>query len=519
MKTIAKNIRPALALIGILSAVEGANAASTPEGDQIAIQLGAIQLNLKPSDLSIATNAANALVQGQNAMALTLAKTSTQPYVLNYTNGAWPSPQTVDFRLQYYNAVQAALTNPQSVTLSKVTVKTITGTGTRATSSVSATLAPSKTTPAAILQVASAAIPNRLPGLVQTAVAASMNYTTTNGVVVPVFGTANAQPKGGLTNAATRNVYNQGQAAAQLLVATKAATTALTAACKAYPTGTANWAGFPTNGTTTNPVLPNFSTNTLGQVGAVNPDANQAPDLTGLANAAAAVSANAIAALTNNPGSVKYFGQTVANVQTMTKTLITTAATYQPVSTATVSSGTDLYSGYTYGSIGASTFGVTTQVSGSNNYYFDSTLSSSKDKAALLNGVLFGAVSAVKANQDNVNAVASGFTQGFMFTYLFTTTETIDVANGSWLSNYQTDNTSFINKALQRAYGKTTVDFTSLINGEMQSLWTDYKAYIKGNRDDITVFNNIPGAQGIINSGNFPYLNGVGTPVTDTVGL
>ena len=97
------------------------------------------------------------------------------------------------------------------------------------------------------------------------------------------------------------------------------------------------------------------------------------------------------------------------------------------------------------------------------------------------------------------------------------------MTNTSWLADYETANTGTINSAIQKASGKTTTDFTGVINQQLNKLFTDYQNYVSGGMTNRAYFNNVAGAAGIhlatTNIALVPLFNGVGSPVTDTTGL
>ena len=97
------------------------------------------------------------------------------------------------------------------------------------------------------------------------------------------------------------------------------------------------------------------------------------------------------------------------------------------------------------------------------------------------------------------------------------------MTNATWLSDYETANTGTLNSAIQKASGKTTTDFSPVINQQLSKLFTDYQNYFSSGMTNRTYFNNVAGAAGInlatTNIALVPLFNGVGSPVTDTTGL
>jgi hypothetical protein len=520
---------PSMLAAAAIFAGGASQAHATAAGDQIALRLGATQLGY-PSSYSPGTNAlwdASALKQGQLALAATTANVGTTAFVVSpvspgYTNPTVVSnPQSTNFRTQYLAAVQSALTNPTLATIPKTTVKTFnpkTKTYVNV-ANVTGTLSPASTTPTLILNAVVADMPNYGPAIVSNAVAATMaGQTNGQGIFIPVWGAVPKPTAANLKDQASINTFNSKTASTQLSNAGKAASAALTAASKAYTKGTQNWQGFPTTGNPTNTsYLPNFGTKALGQKGLTN---NQAPNLTGLADTASAVAANAINGLGNfntNSATAPY-GKSATNVQFMTQQLIKAASAFQKSST-TVITGVPNYSS---GSLGAASFGITTQVAGDQNVSWGSQ-ASPDGFTLLLNGVVRGAVAAVGRTSPNLGAIAVGVAQGFTATYLQTTYN----ANGSFvtLNQFLADNVS--NNAIAAAFqaagvtGNALSQVSSNISSGVNNAWNAFNQVtgqwsLGGNI-------NIAGAKGInlgnTNNGITPLINGVGTPVTDTVGL
>jgi hypothetical protein len=249
----------AVALIVIASA---GLAKASSQSDQIAYQLGRLQFTNPASQSSAAI-----LKQGQLAMATTTANAAKQVYVQGAVFPA-AGPQSTNFQSQYYTATMAALTNPQTITIPS-TVVTLANSK---TVKVAGNLNPQLTTPAAVLQVAVATLPNYAPGWVSNAVAASLTSTWGKN-------TTSAQ---------------------QTANAAKAASTALVAAAKLYPKGTVN---VPASGLITNQKQ--------------------------VANAASAVAANAFNGLIANGQ------QNTNNIYSLAASLTTAAAAIQKTSSAT----------------------------------------------------------------------------------------------------------------------------------------------------------------------------------------
>lgn len=565
--------------IGLAGSISIASAQSQQE-DQIALQLGAIQLGYTGS--SWTTNPqllANAWVQGTNA----LNSTTTNKYALYVvtTNGVStnaPAAQTAAFQQQLYISTLKALSSPITFTNSfggltaYVTVKNGTNGSTSILPFTGLDFDPTLTTASQVLSYSTARVPNLSPGLVSNAVAASLAYqTNSNGLILPTYG---PQPTAyvGITIPAVIAFANTNTAAAQLSNAAASANAALLAAAKAYAPGTQNWApvpgtGFPysnspnlgvnriyvatsTNGTLASNVvagLPKYTNNGgyLPNFGSTNIN-GQPVNLIGLANAAAAVSANAInglGAVSTNPTAL--YGKTSNNVQALTASLIAAAAQYQQVST-TVNIGTKYLvynSGFVrfgLGAIGASEVGVVTQVAGKANDTWG-VPNAPGTYSSLLNGVVKGSVSAVGSNY--ANAVSAGVAEGFYITYLATYNQ-VSHSNGSTpdnLSTFEAKNTTNLALTFYNAYlnqGITNIQVSSLvgyINNGFGTVWNAAsttntltgRVAVPTNPATWNQYNSmIPGAQGIhlgvsspVGSTNGPLINGVGLPVTDTVGL
>ncbi len=536
MKSFTKNILTlSLVTTALISATSSLYADAA--ADQISMQLGAIQLGYTtpyvPSAADL-TNGVAASVYKQGALSQTATVTTytTTAFVVksgttNITVVA--NPQSSTYRSQYLAAVTNALATPTLATIPKQTVKTY-NPKTRTyvnVANVTATLSPATTTPTLILQSVVAKMPNFASAIISNTVAANMagSNTTISGyqIFIPTWGKVPAPTKSNLSSQANVNLFNQKTASAQLANANTAASKALAAACVAYANGTVDWAAFPKTGNPTNPpYLPNFGTTTLGQKGLTN---NQVNNLYGLANAASAIAASAINGLGVGTGSTNaevLYGQTQSNVASMTSAMVKAVST--TIQSTSINAKTPAGNNfYTYGAISAEVFGEVTQLSGTNNY-FAGTLVGSSVANYLLQSVITGACSVVKTSIPNLNAVASGVAQGFLAAYLFTTTNSpSSMTNATWLSDYETANTGTLNSAIEKASGKTTTDFSPVINQQLSKLFTDYQNYASSGMTNRAYFNNVAGAAGInlatTNIALVPLFNGVGSPVTDTTGL
>ena len=507
----------------------GASQAHATAVDQIAIRLGATQLGY-PSSYTIGTNPvwdASALRQGQLALAATTAKVNTTAFVVspvtpgNTNRTVVPNPQSETFRSQYLAAVQSALTSPTTRGLTNVSVVTLNPTtGRFATNRVTGTLSPASTTPTLILNSVVAKMPNFGPAIVSNAVAATMAGTIgTNGIFIPTWGAAPKPSKANLSSSNNINLFNSKTASTQLSNAGKAASAALTAASKAYTRGTVNWQGWPANGATNpNGYLPNFGVTTLGPRGGTGSQL-QAPNPRGLADTASAVAANAINGLGNfNTNATAPYGKSATNVQFMTQQLIKAASAFQKSSTT----GNVAVPIYSSGSLGAASFGITTQVAGDRNGTWGGQGSEPDSFTSLLNGVVRGAVAAFGRTSPNLRAIAIGVGQGFTATYLQTTYN----ANGEFVTRTKFFEDNVNNSAIAAAFqaaGVTGNSLTTVINSISTAVSNTWDAFDqRDGKWNLSQF-SIAGAKGInlgnTNNGITPLINGVGTPVTDTVGL
>ncbi|MEI6345463.1 MAG: hypothetical protein WCP41_08940, partial [Verrucomicrobiota bacterium] len=227
-----------VAVMLLFTVVGSFKASATSQSDQVAIQLGAIQLGYSGSvSLLTSQQQANALTQGNLALAATTANYSASVSAGKFvTNATCPNPQSSTFRVQLYtatvNALQYPVTNLSGI--SKLTVTYASG----KTTIVTADLNPTKTTPDLVAGVSTAKVPNYGSSFASNAVAASLACTTnTNGIVFPVWG---VQPSSANVTKYANNSYalNVTTQKAQLATAGKAASAAMTAALKVYATGT-----------------------------------------------------------------------------------------------------------------------------------------------------------------------------------------------------------------------------------------------------------------------------------------
>ena len=511
--------------------------AASQQNNQLALQLGAIQLGYTTNSSWTNTpqSLANALTQGNSA----LAATTTNKYTTYVgTNSAAtnniPVAQSSTFRAQLYAATLAALNTPVTNTNKYATIPVYvynSKTGRITTNKITSFgLNPKLTTPAAVVALATARIPDLAPGLVSNAVAVTVSYTNNSyGVVFPVWG---PQPSASsvnkitsITNTQAILSLNEKTAATQLNNAAAVAKAALTAAAKAYLTGTKQWAAVPKTGPASNSVyLPNFSTKAIGPTG--NP---QPVDLKGLANAAAAVAANAINGLGaqniyTNPvatNTAQLYGKTQSNVIVISKALILAAATFQKNSAAASTADSTRY---VSGSLGATSLGLITQVSGSDN-----TEWASSPTVKLLQGVVTGAVAAVGKTSANLSAIVTGISQGFYAVYVSTHVATIgdptltpsQFASGTVLEHTYNNASDILAAFVNAGVTAATLAKYQITTTSIQTAFNNVASAISSATNGVWA-NTISGARGInlgVGTNTTPLLNGVGTPVTDTIGL
>jgi hypothetical protein len=511
MKTGLKKLLRIGATFGI-AALGLAQTVSAQSSNQFALQLGALQLgyisNSPASTTSLTPQQiANALIQG--SLGLQATSTGAYPYVIGAVN--LPPAQSDAFRQLVYTATVFALNSPAVYTNTTSLPVLVTNpiSHTSFTSNTMAALSPVNTLPNSVFSTLANRVPNMSAGAVSNAVAASMAFkTNSSGVYIPVWGAGPTalQIQQAATNSTIRTAVNQTTYNTQLTNAITVAKKALTATTSTYISGTAQWAPVPTNGVVPgNTYLPNYSNTAI-------PNSNtvfQQPNLKGLANAAAAIAANAVNGLGNpnaNQTANGPYGKTPTSVQQMTFGLISAASTTQAISTTPVVIQGTTYSGYAlFGSVGATAFGVTTQVAGRNTTQWGG---SSPFFTSLLQGVVNGAV---QADATDVPAIARGVSQGFYANYLHYATGTPQT-----FAQFQSNNTTAIVTAFQTAGAQSSyngITLTTIVNNAIQSL-----AVNLGNNN----YAAIAGASGInltntiTSSGVF---SGVGTPVTDTLGL
>jgi len=513
----------------IVTALVKAPAASTQQQLQIAIQLGAIQMGYistsTPYTPYVAgTNSSNdqkALEQG--LLALSETQTKTAAHVIGAT--ALPnSCASTQFQNQLYVATLDALTGVNSNALiASGPVTTSSGSVTVPKTTLSTAL----TTATAVVQLANTLVPNRGVSFAQSAVTATEAVYTNSGFLIPVWGPA---PK---TTGSPTTVNNK-TAATQINNAATAASSCLASACAAYAKGTINWQAFPaTNYSATN--LPNFGAKPITASGQT-----QMNDPQGLSEAAAAVSAGAIAGL-GTVGSNTNYGWTATNVVVMVKSLTTAANKLYAAST----NNSNLGNGYTGGTLQSTAFAETAQLAGTNNFSFGSyTFANNTNTIGALDGIISGSIAALGKTQNNLSWVAKGIAEGFLVDYV----ETSGLGSNSFavsptatngLATFETQNLNYIVNTFTH-YGvsaSSSLD-TAIKNAITAGFTSAYTDWAQGNMASInptfvsTGLNGtapLPGAVGIGINGlavngqspkqTTPFLNGVGSPVTDTIGL
>lgn len=474
--------------------------------DQVAVQLGAIQLNILLGPATTPEDLSKALVQGRNVLASLNRGTTSKPnnglkpYVIGATfptNAA--DIQSPTLQGQILHATQNAIENPitlpfptpvksQVSTLDPVTGKTKVVSVTLNSNSFNA----KKTKASTIFSYASKKIPNFGPGLVQDAVAGAFA-----GQGTPVFGYTGNTPAKVLS--------------AQLADAGKIAGLAMSTALKGYKTGTANWAGVPRTGIVTGvPYLPNFSSKPLPS-SSVDVTLQQPANLGGISEAASAVAANAINGLGNTVAGS--YGKTGDNVQSLTRAIIKGAVRFQKTSLGAGSNTT-------IGAIGGASLGLTAQVAGDQNFDWGSTVGGADATTAILNGVVAGAL---KASKSNAYYIAYGIVQGFAGTYI-KTMENASLSIGT-LAAFITENSGDIDAAFTLANNNRAVLFKNqsqstvpdVVSAAVTDVWNAFGYNNLGVLDpSARNIGSLTGADGI---NLFGVVNGVGLPVTDTVGL
>ena len=411
-------------------AVGSFKASATSQSDQIAYQIGKLQL--PPTN-----SAAAFLKQGQLAIATTSANQSTKIYVLG---AVMPSVTSSTYQNQYFNAVTSVLTNPVTLTIPRtvVTLSNLT------TTAVTGTLSTTTITPNSVLQTALVFAPYNAPGWVSNAVASS------------------------LTSAWGKNTT----AATQTANAASAAATALTAAAKL------NTANTPTGLTNQN----------------------------GVANAASAVTANAFNGLRAYGDNLSTNNLTTNNIAKIATSLVKVAIGIQNKSTQ----------GFPNGALGAEGLASATQLSGGYLNLADNIGNTS----SLLNALVTGAGKSLGKVQGNITAFTYGLSQGLVANYLYTANIAGGDATTAGAANYKEANTATIVNYVLKATGLLSnstyqASLTTTVNSAINTMAGAYSNF-KSGTSAATAYSLIDGAKGI---NYFGLLNGVGTPVTDTVGL
>jgi hypothetical protein len=429
------------------------------QDDQIAVQLGAIQLGY---NVAAATpqELANALTQGRAALKATQKNAQAGKVIAVQGGPAITDVQSETFRGQLLLAVERALTAPLTklTEIKNLVVNLANGKTTKVTS----VLNPKKTTASAIFDYASKRIPNFGPTLVETGIEQA------------------------LAGAAGVSVFNYKDDAAKVKDANKLAGNAMKTALKTYAKGTTNWAGVPATGPVVGQdYLPNFSTKTIPTTGANL----QQPDLPGLSNAASAVAASAIRALTNAPGALAV----ATNYTSMANALVKGAASFQKTSTS--------QGGLSGGTVAGTGFGTTVQTVNKIEPLAYGDWDSDAVTKVILEGIIAGGV---KASSSNAYAYAIGVAGGFAAAYL-------NKGGADNLATFQGNNSQLIHDAFiankvkptAKFEGNTAASLLNLINDAIQDV---YVAHAGSN------YSTIAGALGV-------QLPGAPDPVTDTVGL
>jgi hypothetical protein len=552
----------------------GSLAVSTAQSDIVALQLGALELGYITTNNPLtpfvpSTNNAqqvvNALYQGRLALNTTTNNYASQTtnVVQNLQSTNFLQPTTFNFQSQILIATRMALLNGKYNTFTNSITNKVTLINGSQTTVSTVNLKASGATAAQIAQVAAGLgtaashVPNYAPGLASYAVRAALNYTTTtvgnsnNIINVPVFGPFTIPKTIASTNDA--NATNAKTAATQLASATNAAGSLLIAACSTYAKGTTNWIGYPTNSGTTNQYgiivtnpsvtstrslgyLPNFSTNPIPTSNLQN---QQQPNLQGLAEAASAIASQAINGLGGtNVSNYGLYGASPSNVAIMTQSLIAAGSKFQNIAI------NQTYGGYNSGVLGADEFGIVTQLAGSNNSVIGFNSSSFSpyivslyntnplyNQSSILYGIIYGTVKALGTTASNNLAAASyGFGQGIYVSYL----ETCGLGSNALSSTafWSSTNSSSISSMIIKAGITSPAIQTSMLSSMSNAIgavWTDYtQGNMATNNPSFNLYSQysrpMPGALGINVNGTrtnttVAFINGIGSPVTDTFGL
>lgn len=429
--------------------------------DQVAIQLGALQLGIDlTSNSTTDLQRAQALVQGRAVIrsSATRAQVGVQGFPINPA-----TIQTDALRSQIRQATILALSSPVTSSFTQ----TVTLDNGR-TSSVRATLNPRTTTASAIFGFATTRIPNFSPSLVTDAITGALS-----------------------TSAPNTFVFNYKDESSMLKDINKLSADAMKKALKAYARGTVNWAGVPAAGVGNGTFLPNFSARPI-QPRSSSP---QAPDLSGLANAAAAVSGAAADALNANLGSLSSEAIRLSAMTNLATSLVKGAASFQRTSTTL---GLDALVG---GAVAGSGFGQVAMVADPVASHWGT-----QANLSIMNGIIAGGV---KGSSANAYAFAWGVATGYAVVWAEQNNPDSDAFNAFRTASLPLIEAQLIaNKVktsgkFDQGGGVTPITLNNLLLNAFNTAFTAFQA-----QD----YSNIAGGLGL-------QLPGTPTPVTDTVGL
>jgi hypothetical protein len=165
-----------------------------------------------------------------------------------------------------------------------------------------------------------------------------------------------------------------------------------------------------------------------------------------------------------------------------------------------------------------------TQVSGSDN-----TEWASSPTVKLLQGVVTGAVAAVGKTSANLSAIVTGISQGFYAVYVSTHVATIgdptltpsQFASGTVLEHTYNNASDILAAFVNAGVTAATLAKYQITTTSIQTAFNNVASAISSATNGVWA-NTISGARGInlgVGTNTTPLLNGVGTPVTDTIGL
>ena len=493
-------IGKSLLAVGVAFGLMTGSAKAGQQDDQIAYQLGALIFGVDLSDSTIADaltaeQRAYMLVQGRAALKANAKKPGVY---INYAKAqemfpgndvvnpiAWaPFSRNYTLRDFLWKATQNALSNPQILPLAWANIPLSNGKLAKG----KATLDSRKTTASAIFIYVMKRIPNMSPDLV---------YQSINSIFA----------KDG-SNFNTNFKYKDENA--RMADAVKIASKAMAAGLKGYAKGTVNWA--PPVGY--NPAtdqynyLPNFTAKPIG---------TQPASPKGIADAAAGIAGNAVAALYNTYGATPTVVLKKGNpFAQMAAALVKGAAKFQKTSTKNVS---DL--GYkNSGAVGGTGFGlIATAAFQAGTNAIPAEWGSADPAWGEIRTILEAiTVAGTKAAGANGYFFAYGVAQGFTAAYLLNGDSSKDLTDPNDIDAFITANVDFLLKNFFQAGTKFAVKDNAKKFGVTLATYLEdaMRAVINAYNDaDGAQWQKIAGALGL-NMGKLP----VGyAPVTDTLGL